>query len=84
VALLLLAGCGGRQPERPAYNDTDVMFLQMLLAHHEPSADLLALGPASAPGADAYRRPRRHGRRHRRRTGHSGPGGDRRRPRRDH
>jgi uncharacterized protein (DUF305 family) len=52
VALLLLAGCGGRQPERPAYNDTDVMFLQMLLAHHEPSADLLALGRTRATRAN--------------------------------
>ncbi|MDG4820477.1 DUF305 domain-containing protein [Asanoa sp. WMMD1127] len=44
---LLLAACGGPDhvaAPAPAYNDTDVMFLQMLLAHHEPAAKLLALG----------------------------------------
>lgn len=31
-----------------AYNATDVMFLQMMLAHHEPAAALLELGRARA------------------------------------
>ena len=47
LAVLLVAGCGdaGRAvAPAPSYNDTDVMFLQMMLAHHEPAAKLLALG----------------------------------------
>ena len=58
VAALLLAGCGdgGNAADRgetppvasPSYNDTDVMYLQMMLAHHEPAAKLLALGADQA------------------------------------
>ncbi|GIF70775.1 DUF305 domain-containing protein [Asanoa siamensis] len=49
--LVLLAGCGAGQQAAaapPSYNDTDVMFLQMMLAHHEPAAKLLALGEKQA------------------------------------
>lgn len=35
-----------------AYNGTDVMFLQMMLAHHEPAAALLELGRSRATRAD--------------------------------
>jgi uncharacterized protein (DUF305 family) len=53
AALALLAGCGGEpQPDAPpasgAFNDTDVMFLQMMLAHHAPAAELLRLGRSHA------------------------------------
>jgi len=52
AAALLLAGCGagGAPPAAPppTYNDTDVMFLQMMVAHHEPAAKLLALGVEQA------------------------------------
>jgi uncharacterized protein (DUF305 family) len=49
AAALLVAGCGGRPapapaPAPPNHNGTDVMFLQMMLAHHEPSAELFDLG----------------------------------------
>jgi uncharacterized protein (DUF305 family) len=49
AALVLLAGCGeGERAAAPSYNDTDVMFLQMMLAHHEPAAKLLELGERQA------------------------------------
>ncbi|MEV0714274.1 DUF305 domain-containing protein [Asanoa sp. NPDC050611] len=52
ATLLLLAGCGkggeAAAAPAPSYNDTDVMFLQMMLAHHEPAAKLLALGERQA------------------------------------
>ncbi|SNT00702.1 Uncharacterized conserved protein, DUF305 family [Asanoa hainanensis] len=53
AVLLLVAGCAGPAPAAPAppppsYNDTDVMFLQMMLAHHEPAAKLLTLGEKQA------------------------------------
>ena len=51
VAALGLTACGGESPAAapaPSYNDTDVMFLQMMLAHHEPAAKLLALGEKQA------------------------------------
>ncbi|MDQ7904467.1 DUF305 domain-containing protein [Phytohabitans sp. ZYX-F-186] len=35
-----------------AHNATDVMFLQMMLAHHEPAAALLELGRSKATRAD--------------------------------
>ncbi|MGN9906994.1 DUF305 domain-containing protein [Phytohabitans sp. LJ34] len=35
-----------------AYNGTDLMFLQMMLAHHEPAAALLELGRSRATRAD--------------------------------
>jgi uncharacterized protein (DUF305 family) len=35
-----------------AYNATDVMFLQMMVAHHEPAAALLELGRGKAVRAD--------------------------------
>jgi uncharacterized protein (DUF305 family) len=35
-----------------AYNGTDVMFLQMMLAHHEPAAGLLELGRQKATRPD--------------------------------
>src|SRR5688500_16698881 len=35
-----------------AYNATDVMFLQMMLAHHEPAAALLELGRSKATRAE--------------------------------
>ncbi|GIF50767.1 DUF305 domain-containing protein [Asanoa ferruginea] len=47
LAAVLLAGCGKADQAAapaPSYNDTDVMFLQMMLAHHEPEAKLLELG----------------------------------------
>ncbi|GIF68976.1 DUF305 domain-containing protein [Asanoa ishikariensis] len=57
AVVLLVAGCAGPTPaaQPPSYNDTDVMFLQMMLAHHEPAAKLLALGEkqASAPEVTA-------------------------------
>ncbi|MEV4535940.1 DUF305 domain-containing protein [Asanoa sp. NPDC049518] len=49
AVLLLVAGCAGPAPAAPpSYNDTDVMFLQMMLAHHEPAAKLLTLGEKQA------------------------------------
>jgi len=55
VAVLALAGCaeggGTAAPAaaKPAdHNATDVMFLQMMLAHHEPVAKLLDLGARQA------------------------------------
>jgi uncharacterized protein (DUF305 family) len=57
VAVLLVAGCAAEAQEatKPAdpmttavFNDTDVMFLQMMLAHHEPLAKLLTLGRTRA------------------------------------
>ena len=53
AAALLLAGCGADPaPAAPDHNGTDVMYLQMMLAHHEPSADLLALGRTRATRPD--------------------------------
>ncbi len=50
AVLVLMSGCAGPAPAAPppSYNDTDVMFLQMLLAHPEPAAKLLALGEKQA------------------------------------
>ncbi|MEV4623686.1 DUF305 domain-containing protein [Asanoa sp. NPDC049573] len=51
LAALLVGGCGDTSQAAapaPAHNDTDVMFLQMMLAHHEPAAKLLALGEKQA------------------------------------
>lgn len=47
LTAVLLAGCGSAEQAAapaPSYNDTDVMFLQMMLSHHEPEAKLLELG----------------------------------------
>jgi uncharacterized protein (DUF305 family) len=53
AAAVLLAGCGGDPaPAAPDHNGTDVMYLQMMLAHHEPSAGLLALGRSRATRPD--------------------------------
>jgi uncharacterized protein (DUF305 family) len=51
AAVLLLAACAEQQ-EPVRYNATDVMYLQMMLAHHEPSAKLLALGRERATRPD--------------------------------
>ena len=37
-------GAGATAARHRTYNSTDVMFLQMMLAHHEPSAELLDAG----------------------------------------
>ena len=57
TAAVLVAGCGGQPapaqpPPPPDHNSTDVMFLQMMLAHHEPSAELLDLGLTRVTRAD--------------------------------
>jgi uncharacterized protein (DUF305 family) len=48
VLLALVAGCTtpaapGATPQKPTFNDTDVMFLQMMIAHHGPAEQMLAL-----------------------------------------
>lgn len=56
AALLLggsaLGGCGTASDTPPAaaaaFNDTDVMFLQMMVAYHEPGAKLTVLGEQKA------------------------------------
>jgi uncharacterized protein (DUF305 family) len=50
--LLAVAGCGADPAPPPAFNHTDVMFLQMMLAHHEPAGQLLRLGRERAARAD--------------------------------
>lgn len=60
IAVLLSAGCGGGSeatttpagPPTAVFNGTDVMFLQMMLAHHEPLAKLLAVGRKRATRPD--------------------------------
>jgi uncharacterized protein (DUF305 family) len=67
IAAALLTGACGTAPEKQAtqpvaaeaviqaeggHNATDVMYLQMALAHHEPSAKLLALGREKATRDD--------------------------------
>ncbi|GAA1864795.1 DUF305 domain-containing protein [Asanoa iriomotensis] len=47
AAVVLLGGCG-KGESAASYNDTDVMFLQMMLAHHEPAGKLLELGERQA------------------------------------
>ena len=53
VVLLALAGCtstppAGEQIRNPTFNDTDVMFLQMLIAHHAPADAMLTLARTRA------------------------------------
>ena len=50
------AGCtsapDGEQTRNPTFNDTDVMFLQMMIAHHAPADEILALARARATRED--------------------------------
>ncbi|MGH3759267.1 DUF305 domain-containing protein [Actinophytocola sp.] len=59
TGLLLLAGCGGTlggttgtvetaPPLAGTFNDTDVMFLQMLIPHHEQGIELAGIAAARA------------------------------------
>jgi uncharacterized protein (DUF305 family) len=63
AGLLLLAGCGttlaattGTAATAPplagTFNDTDVMFLQMAIPHHEQGVDMARLAVERASGAD--------------------------------
>ncbi|GAA4467984.1 DUF305 domain-containing protein [Phytohabitans houttuyneae] len=64
VAVLLLAGCTGTAGSPPApvpstpdtrvggLNNTDVMFLQMILPHHRQGVELAGLGHAKAGRAE--------------------------------
>jgi uncharacterized protein (DUF305 family) len=47
---LLLAACGSSSatPATPAFNDADVMFLQMMVAYHTPSEKLTSLAAQRA------------------------------------
>lgn len=51
--LLLMASCGAGTsapqapaPRQPTYNDTDVMFLQMMIEHHGPAGKMLDVAKA--------------------------------------
>lgn len=52
AVVLAVAGCGTAAGTSPApaaaFNDTDVMFLQMMVAYHDPSAKLTGLGAQKA------------------------------------
>ncbi len=63
VALLLLAGCGSALTATPGtaetapplpgtFDDTDVMFLQMLIPHHEQGVELARIAATRAGSAD--------------------------------
>lgn len=39
-------------PQKPDFNDTDVMFLQMMIAHHGPADEMLALAKTRATRED--------------------------------
>lgn len=53
AAALLVAACGTQNAAEPEqYNSTDVMYLQMALAHHQPSAKLFALAQEKATRDD--------------------------------
>ena len=62
LAALLLAGCTGSQSPTPAapttvdavkgLNNTDVMFVQMLLPHHRQGVELAALGHTKGDRGD--------------------------------
>jgi len=52
-----LAGCGGAPGGKPAtaapaFNDADVMFMQMVLAYHGPSEQLTAVAAQRAVGTE--------------------------------
>jgi uncharacterized protein (DUF305 family) len=57
----LVAGCGGgadagppasAPPKPPTFNDTDVMFLQMMIPHHREALEIVRLGKERAVGAE--------------------------------
>ncbi|MEV0271572.1 DUF305 domain-containing protein [Hamadaea sp. NPDC050747] len=53
--VLALSGCGGAPSAPPAatgFNDADVMFLQMMVAYHNPSEKLTALAAQRASRAE--------------------------------
>ncbi|RSN70328.1 DUF305 domain-containing protein [Actinomadura sp. WAC 06369] len=61
LAPLLLAGCGGGEADgRPVsaatpaaeHNDGDVMFLQMMIAHHRQGLEMAGLAAERAPSED--------------------------------
>jgi uncharacterized protein (DUF305 family) len=62
---VLVAGCGGADPSPPAgaapasatpkpanFNDTDVMFLQMMIPHHREALEIVRLGKERAVAAE--------------------------------
>ncbi|MGN9908549.1 DUF305 domain-containing protein [Phytohabitans sp. LJ34] len=61
VVALLLAGCSGPPrstpdvPSRGPLNNTDVMFLQMILPHHRQGVELAALGHTKGGRAELVR-----------------------------
>jgi len=56
LAVTGAAGCTNSPAEPPArkptFNDTDVMFLQMMIAHHGPADEMLALAKTRATRED--------------------------------
>ena len=56
LVALVSAGCTSarvtEQTRSPTFNDTDVMFLQMLIAHHAPADEMLNLAKARATRED--------------------------------
>jgi uncharacterized protein (DUF305 family) len=60
---VLVAGCGGADPSPPAgaapatskpanFNDTDVMFLQMMIPHHREALEIVRLAKERAVSAE--------------------------------
>ncbi|HZM81799.1 MAG TPA: DUF305 domain-containing protein [Candidatus Limnocylindrales bacterium] len=53
---LAVAGCtsapAGEAKRNPTFNETDVMFLQMMIAHHSPADEMLTLARSRATRED--------------------------------
>ena len=56
ILLVALTGCtpapAKQEARNPTFNDTDVMFLQMMIAHHAPADEMLSLAKARATRED--------------------------------
>jgi uncharacterized protein (DUF305 family) len=56
VLVALASGCSAEPAaegtRNPTFNDTDVMFLQMMIAHHAPADEMLSLAMARATRED--------------------------------
>jgi len=56
LVALVCAGCtstpAGDQTRNPTFNETDVMFLQMMIAHHAPADEMLTLARTHATRED--------------------------------
>jgi uncharacterized protein (DUF305 family) len=53
---IIATGCSSAAPDgqarKPTFNDTDVMFLQMMIAHHGPADEMLTLAKTRATRED--------------------------------